>query len=71
MYSNESKIKIENKNTTKEYEYFLESHFIQVNRSTDVKGIKPEGIIYQMVPWKITTSPSKEKTSMNDQFTRT
>ena len=52
IYWNEFKTKSENKNTTNEYRYFLESNFVEVNRLfwfiqimvTMQRDIEPEGV---------------------------
>ena len=65
MYWNEYKTKSENKTTTNEYRYFIESNFVGVNRllvlvysnqDNDAKDLKLEDIIYQKVLSRIITS---------------
>ena len=65
MYWNEYKTKSENKTTTNEYRYFIESNFVGVNRllvlvysnqDNDAKDLKLEDIICQKVLSRIITS---------------
>ena len=65
MYWNEYKTKSENKTTTNEYRYFIESNFVGVNRllvlvysnqDNDAKDLELEDIIYQKVLSRIITS---------------
>ena len=65
MYWNEYKTKSENKTTTNECRYFIESNFVGVNRllvlvysnqDNDAKDLKLEDIIYQKVLSRIITS---------------
>ena len=58
VYWNEYKTKCDNKNTTNEFRYFLESYFVAVNRllvlvyssqDADSKDLKLKDIIYQKV----------------------
>ena len=65
MYWNEYKTKSENKTTTNEYRYFIESNFVGVNRllvlvysnqDNNAKDLKLEDIIYQKVLPRIITS---------------
>ena len=70
MYWNEYKTKIENKNTTQQYRYFLKSSFIGVNQlfllvysnqKKILKVLKFEDVTYQKVLLRIIMPSSMEK----------
>ena len=74
---NKYKTKSENKNTTNEYRYFLQSNFVGVNRlfiliywnvDDNVKSIKMEDIFYQKVLLRILTSSSIVRTFLTNQL---
>ena len=71
VYWNEYKTEYENRNTRKEYRYFLESNFVGVsrlfvlvysNQDADSKRLKLEDNTCQKALLLIITSPSMEKT---------
>ena len=71
MYWNEDKTKIENKNTTNEYKYFIKSNFVGVNRLFDliysnqdsiVKRFNDKSILYQKLLSQVMTSLSMKRT---------
>ena len=77
VYWNEYKTESENKNTTNEYRYFLESNFVGVNRllvlvyaneDDSAKRFKAKDIIYQKALLIIIMSSSLEKTFMTKQL---